>query len=110
MESFLTPSTITFVLGIGGLIFTVYSYFRNPQIEADKRDIKFAEQMKALTESNELRFKTIQDNFSSLLLQSNNHIHTVDTKVDNLTGEVTKMGKEIVRLGTIIEERIPKQK
>ena len=41
--------------------------------------------------------------------KSNNHIHTVDTKVDKVQEIIASMGKEITKLGTIIEERIPKK-
>ena len=37
-----------------------------------------------------------------------NHIHTVDIKVDKVVENVTRMSNEIVKLATIIEERIPK--
>ena len=38
-----------------------------------------------------------------------NHIHTVDTKVDVLKGEVADLKGAVIRLTTIIEERIPKK-
>ena len=38
-----------------------------------------------------------------------NHTHTVDVKVDKLITSVDSMGKEMVRLATIIEERNPKK-
>lgn len=98
-----------FVLGIGGIIFSIFSYFKNPQIASDKQDALLAQQVQWGKESVDARFKAIQDSFQALLLQSNNHIHTVDTKVDALHGIVGTMGNEITRLATIIEERIPKK-
>lgn len=109
METFITPSNIMFAIGIVGTLFSVYLYFRNPQIESKTNDALMSQQMKYINDSNENRFKAMQENFNQLLLQSNNHIHTVDTKVEALTKEVVEMGKGIVRLATTIEERIPRK-
>lgn len=111
MESILifTPSNIVFVIGIIGTIFGVYKHFKDPQISSDMADALINQQMKFFADSNEKRFNDIQENFKQLLLQSNNHIHTVDTKVDKLHTSVGEMGKSVVRLGTIIEERIPRK-
>ena len=109
MESFLTTSNIVFIIGIFGTVFTVYNYFKEPQIKSEKIDAILQERMKFQMSSTDQRFKDIQESFNSLLLQSNNHIHTVDTKVDKLREDIGGMGKEITRLATIIEERIPKK-
>lgn len=105
----LTPSNITFALGLLGILFAVYNYFRNPQVDADKKDALLGQQMQYFIEGTERRFKEVQDSFQGLLLQSNNHIHTVDTKVEALSTTIGAMSNEITRLATIIEERIPKR-
>lgn len=97
------------IVGLIGVIFTIYKYFRDPQVSSDKKDALLAQQVQWSAEATERRFKEINESFQGLLLQSNNHIHTVDTKVEALHEVITNMGKEIVRLGTIIEERIPKK-
>lgn len=109
METFLTAQNITFGLGLLGIIFTVYHYFKNPQIKGDKVDALFSQQIKFLQESNDRRFCDMQKEIKEVLAVSQNHIHTVDTKVDSLTGVVFQLSKDVVRLGTIIEERIPKK-
>lgn len=109
MTEYLTPANITFGIGIIGIIFTIFQYFNKPQIQADKRDALFEQKLKSLIDANEMRFNTMQKNFEGLLLQSNNHIHTVDTKVEGLSSSINGMGKDIVRLATIIDERIPKK-
>lgn len=109
MESFLTTSNVTFALGFLGVIFGVYQYFKEPQIDSDKAAALLAQQVNSQNEAVAQRFKDIQDSFNGLLLQSNNHVHTLDTKVDGLTNTVSQMRSDIVRLGTIIEERIPKK-
>jgi len=98
-----------FALGIIGMIFTVFAYFKNPQIDQDKRDALLAQQVNWQNESTDRRFKEMQESFNALLLQSNNHIHTVDTKVDKVNDSMTAMSNEITKLATIIQERIPKK-
>jgi len=116
----ITIPNIMFAIGILSLIFTVYHYFKNPQIKGEQKDALFSQAMKFMNESTERRFKDIQEgserrfneiqkNFESLLLQSNNHINTVDTKVDGLTKCVNEMGNKICTLTAIIDERIPKK-
>lgn len=107
MAEWFTPSNIMFVLGVVGIMFAVFSYFRDPQVAADKKDALLAQQVNWTAEATDRRFKDIQDSFQALLLQSNNHIHTVDTKVDQLGSAMIAMGKEVVKLTTIIDERIP---
>lgn len=109
MYPILTQSNIVFVAGALGCIFTVYNYFRNPQIQSDKKDALLDQRTKWESESNNQRFNDMQTSFQSLLLQSNNHIHTVDVKVEALNATIATMGNEITRLATIIEERIPKK-
>lgn len=105
----LTPPNITFAIGVLALIFSAYNYLRNPQIESDKNDALLEQQAKFTIESNQDRFNSMQASFNALLLQSNNHIHTVDTKVEGLNNAVNKLTNELTKLGTIIEERIPKK-
>jgi len=108
----ITTDTLSFlmgILGVIGILFAVYSYFRNPQVDGDKRDALLAQQIKFFIEGTERRFKEVQESFNSLLLQSNNHIRTVDTKVDGLGTDMNLMRNEITRLATIIEERMPKK-
>ena len=109
MESVLTPPNIMFVMNLLGIMFLVYNSFKNPQVAGEKKDALLAQQVQWMVEASDRKFKEMQDSFQSLLLQSNNHIHTVDTKVENLSGTVSGLGNEITKLGTIIDERIPKK-
>lgn len=97
------------ILGVIGIIFTIYNYFRNPQIKQDKLDAILQERIKATNETNEIRFKNMNDSFNSLVLQTNNHIHTVEECVKNLETKVNSLTVGITKLSTIIEERIPKK-
>jgi hypothetical protein len=109
MAALLTTTNIMFGLGIMGVIFTIFNYFRNPQITSDKNDAILAQQLEWSMQGTDRRFKDMQDSFKDLLLQSNNHIHTLDTKVEAMAGIIAAMGTEFAKLSTIIDERIPKK-
>lgn len=109
IELLFTPSNITFSLGLMAIIFSVYNYFRTPQIDGDKRDALFAQKLQDHIDSDALHQKAVQQRFDELLLLSSNHIHTVDTKVDVLGSRVSNLDTSITRLSTIIDERIPKK-
>lgn len=96
MQSFLTPSNIMFAIGIVGIIFTVYNYFRNPQISADKNESIMS-----------LKINNLQADFANL---RDNHIHTLDVKTDGIIESVNSLTIQVTRLSTIIDERIPKNK
>ena len=140
MES-ITLSNITFYLGIISIIFSVYHYFKNPQIGLEKRqaldqleDSKnklltdkdltakadvlsqkeveskanlLAQQVQWEKEANERRFKEMSDAMAGAMTLAQNHIHTVDTKVDNLTSMVNGMNlsitKDLAELSTTIK-------
>lgn len=107
MAELLTPGNVMFVIGLMAVIFSVYRYFRDPQVATEKKESLLAQKVEWTAEETSRRFKDMQESFQQLLLQSANHIHTVDTKVENLNTTVGAMGIEIAKLSTIIDERIP---
>lgn len=110
MESLITPANILFALGLLGTIFTVFNYFRDPQIKAETTDALIEQKLKYINEANDTRFRTVQDTIAALTTQSQNHIHTIDTKVDTLVKSMNDTNINVARLATIIDERIPKRK
>lgn len=122
IKSDMTPdlTTITSVLAIGGVIFSIFLYFRTPTERLEKKqavsDVAEAGRASALAqqvqwekESNEKRFAEMGMRLDSSMSLAQNHLHTVDVKVDNLIETVRLMSNEITRLSTIIEERIPRK-
>ena len=114
MDPYLTPQNITFILGILAIIFSVYNYFRNPQIKSDKTDALLAQRVQWDKEMSEKRLSDLGLRLDASTTLAQNHIHTVDVKVDNLTNVVnsmnTQLTNEITKLSTIINERIPNRK
>jgi len=126
----LTTSNIMFTLGVIGTIIGVYKSINNPQKELEKGqaineerdkskatlleqkevDTKaqlLAQQMNTERENNNRRFEELGKRLDASFLLASNHIHTVDTKVDILTKEVSGLTNKITELATIINERIP---
>lgn len=112
------------ILVILGYVFFIYNYFRNPQENLDKkqaldkeesagRDKLFEQRMQWEKESNDKRFTELGVRLTDSMTLAQNHIHTVDVKVDGLIGSVNTMNlqltNEITKLRTIIEERFPKK-
>jgi hypothetical protein len=110
MASLLTTTNIVFAIGIISVIFNIYLYFRNPQIKGEKIDALVAQQIKFLQESNDRRFSDIHKEIEGITTTSQNHIHTVETKMDVLSTTVFQLSNEVTKLSTIIDERIPKLK
>ncbi len=112
METILTPSNITFVLSIMGIIFGVFLYFKNPQTNSEKQDALLEQRVQWEKEATEKRFSDFTVRLNDAMTLAQNHIHTVDTKVDGLINSVNimnlEMTKAITRLETTIHERFPK--
>lgn len=127
----LSPSNITFALGIIGIIFTVYLYFKNPQealekkqaidqISVDNKAVILATDLAAEKYSTERRFTERDTQFNKAITEmgqrmdtaltlAQNHTHSVDVKVDKLTENVNMLSLEVRGLSVIIEERVPRR-
>jgi len=109
----ITSELLNYVLAIIALIsilFTVWNKIKNPQIDSEKQDALLSQKVQWEREGNEKKFADFGRRLEDAFLLASNHTNTVDIKVDKLIESVTRMGFEITRLSTIIEERIPKQK
>jgi ribosome assembly protein YihI (activator of Der GTPase) len=77
------------------------------QKELETKALLLAEQVKNKEVENERRFNEMTLRLDAGLALAQNHIHTVDTKVDKLIDTIVSMGNKITELTTIIGERIP---
>jgi hypothetical protein len=85
----------TYILGLGGAAFAIYSYFREPQVKSERIDAVMA-----------VVIDQIQKDIVNL---RDNHIHTLDTKLNETNKTVSTIAVEVARLSTVIEERIPRK-
>lgn len=86
---------IMYGIGIGGAVFGVYSYFRNPQINSEKAESIMG-----------LNIIQLQKDFANL---RDNHVHSIDLKLDEQGKSIRDLLIQTTRLSTIIEERIPRK-
>lgn len=112
--------TILNIIYLLGILFGIYIYFRKPQEKlerdqavsnknADDKAALLSQQLQWTRDGTDRRFTEMQASIKESMTMAQNHIHTVDVKVDNLTSLVTSLSQDIVRLNTIIDERIPKK-
>jgi uncharacterized protein YlxW (UPF0749 family) len=83
-----------YFVGIASVIFNVYQYFRNPQIETDKETLTLRVEVVKLKDE----VKEIKET----------HLRTLETEIKNLNNGVNELSKTVVKLATIIDERIPR--
>lgn len=96
MQNSLTVPNITFAIGIIGILFSVYNYLRNPQIQSDKNDSILSVGVAQLGRD----LANLRDN----------HIHSIDMKMGEQDKAISLLTIAVTRLETIIDERIPKRK
>jgi hypothetical protein len=120
----LTADTLNYILSIAalfGIAFTIYKSYNNPQKKLEKRQAVadkevegkahiLAQQLQWEKESNERRFKELTDCFNNSNTTATNHLNHIDAKVDGVSSQVNLMNVQIIKLATIIEERIPTKK
>lgn len=119
----LDAQTISYILSffaLVGIAFTIYNHFQVPQDKLDKKQAiddaekdgaitLLDERMKLEKESQLERFNRMGERLDQAFTLAQNHIHTVDTKVDRLIESVGGLGTNVTKLETIINERIPKK-
>jgi hypothetical protein len=83
------------VFGVLGIIFAIYRQFKEPQIKSDKADTLFA-----------IQIKTMQADLVNL---RDNHIHSLGLAIEQTNKNVNTLTLEVTKLGTILEERLPRK-
>lgn len=92
--NYVTPANITFVLGLLGVLFTVYNRIRDPQ-----------ETSKIKEATMNLRISDISSRVDKMI---SNDLPHIDAKIETMRLDIQNVGKDLVRLETTINERIPK--
>lgn len=103
----LTTSNITFVLVLLGILFSIYRYFRDPDESADKSISILQAQQQSDREGTDRRFKDVQENFDKVNALLHEHITSDGVKFESLNATQISMGKDLVKIATILEERLP---
>lgn len=90
MDTLLTTSNVTFVLGVLAILFTVYNYFKDPQVKSSNA-----------IEDLQIEIVRLNNAFTA-------HVASDQVALSQLNQHVVEVDKSVVRLTTIIDERIPK--
>lgn len=88
MNELTTPTNVLLAITLIGTIVAVYRSYRDPDVQSDK-DIALITQRLGIIETN--------------------HLAHLNAKVDVMFQNISDLGKEVVKLGVIIDERIPKK-
>lgn len=99
METLITVPNVTFILGLLAIMFSIYSYFRNPQINSEKIDALLTQKLNDI----ESQVRLFQNSLQT-------HIQSDVVSFGNLNQHIVEVDKSVVKLTTIIEERIPRHK
>jgi len=90
---------VTFILAIIGVAFGIYFTFANPARLIENRVI--------LLESDISSHKDLQTQLDTI---QKNDLHTIQVKLDDVIIVINDLSKEVVKLQTVIQERIPSKK
>jgi hypothetical protein len=102
LADFITVQNITFLAGSIMMIFTVWTKITGPQKKLEISEALQKQKDNIYGEIYEKRFTEIQTQIATLTTMNQNHIHTLETKIDGLTTSQNQTGKEIVKLETTI--------
>lgn len=102
LSSFLTVPNILFVIGIFGTVFTVYNRITTPQQRSELSDALQQQREKIFAELYEKRFTETQSQIKELTRVNQNHLHTLETKIDGAISSQNQTNIEIAKLETTI--------
>lgn len=120
MQIPITTSSILFILALGGAVFGIYIYFRNPQEQLDKKQALdqaiidgkaavLAADLAGEKHATERRFTEIGIRMDKALELAQNHTHTIDVKCDKIIESVNLLAIQVGKLETKIDERTPRK-
>lgn len=93
--NFTSPANIALVVLVATNVFQVYLYFRNPQVDMEKKYISLVDGLAAMQ-------KEIKD-----IKETN--IISINKNVTELSSTVKSLEISVAKLSTVIDERIPKK-
>lgn len=101
------------ILTLFGIVFGVYLYFKKPQIESKEFDLLMQQEFKSHETAQDKEFAAFDTKLLSLKENINNlrdnHIHTLQEKIEYNSKNISEVKESIVRIETILAERLPKK-
>ena len=84
-----------FVLGLLAILFSIYRYFKDPQIKSDQTDGILTLEIKQLKEE--------------IINLKDNHIHSLREAIVNTNNNLNNLTVQVAKLSTVVEERLPRK-
>lgn len=103
-----TLALIGGVIAIGGTIFSVFFYFQKPQLALASRAQKLEEKVTELEKQVTANKVEVEKQMAVIKDDHSKNTDAMQKDIKDLTLSVNELSKTVVRLATIIEERIPK--
>lgn len=104
----ITQSNVMFVIGLIGIGFTVFKSIFDPQKKSETNDLLMDQKADFLRSEYDKKFISIDDRLNELAKNNQNHLHTLETKLDALTKLVVDNGKDLVRIETTMNIKLPR--
>lgn len=99
MDHILTTQSVSYFVGAVGILFGVYRYFKEPQVRTERKDAVQEVHLQMLKERVDMIYT--------------NHLPHIQARLDDIHEDLAKYekttGEQLVKLATIIDERIPKK-
>jgi|GEM_PF-2612157 hypothetical protein len=95
VSQIITVPNVIFTIIVAEKVFTIFNYFKNPQIQNDKNDLLLSASVTSLKET----VQHIKDN----------DLHTIQKTLEMHENTMKLLAIEAAKLQTIIDERIPKK-
>ncbi len=102
MNEIITPPNIVFTVGMIGILFSIYRYFKEPQIKSDKKESILSLEIQQLKQE-------ILDLKKETINLKDNHIHALQMAIENTNSNVNSLTVQVAKLATIVDERVPKK-
>jgi len=102
----ITLQEIVLIIGVLSVIFSVFLYFKNPQIKAEKFDALIKQNIEFLQKEFSEKFIGFDKQLCNL---KDNHLHTMSEDIKSLTKTVNELAVLVGKLETKIDERIPRK-
>ena len=108
-----TLDIIYLSITIISVVFSVYLYFRNPQVSSEKKDALLAQKVEYESQSNKRQFLEMGERIEKAFTLAKNDVSHVDAKVDVMiqsqNAHYLDMAVRMGKLETLMEERLPKK-
>lgn len=114
MELTETINLVISIFTLMGMVFAVFFYFKKPQIKAEQFDALIEEKFANHERNQAAEFKNRDERLIDLRLAlqnlKDNDLHSIGMRQDQFAQLMIDLTKSVVRLETIIDERIPRGK